>query len=470
VNYPGVGGPLPDFGSGPPTPTIFTTNVAGAGTYLFDLDLSTAISATASADIDMTLTSPMGTVVTISTDNGGTSDDVFNGTLWDDNANDPVTDHAYTTLVTATPLSPEGRLSAFRGEDPNGIWTLTITDDALADTCSLNSWGLDVTTATSAPVVSSTTYTSSPGIVIPTTAPPLIFPDVIVASGLGTTIVEVEVYLEILHTFNGDLDITLQSPAGTTVVVTTDNGSLNNDVFNGTLFDPSSAINPSDYVYTNLVVVPLTGPEGSFDNFLGQDPNGNWTLTVSDDASGDGGTFVRWDLTIRTCQTAPATYTCTPGDPGISLCPCSNPPTGANRGCDNKDATGGASISGSGSNSLATPTLAFTTANENATVGSVLLQGTSFSPGINFGHGVRCTAGVLKRLFVKIAVGGSITAPGGGDPSIPAKSASLGNIILAGETRYYQVYYRDTTLLLPGCPVPANQFNVTNTGVVVWQP
>jgi len=170
------------------------------------------------------------------------------------------------------------------------------------------------------------------------------------------------------------------------------------------------------------------------------------------------------------CSFGPATYTCTPGDPGINLCPCSNPPTGSNRGCNNKDNTGGASITGTGSNSLATPTLAFTTANENATVGSVLLQGTAFNPGINFGHGVRCAAGILKRLYVKIAVGGSITAPGVGDPSIPAKSASLGNIILAGESRYYQVYYRDTTVLLPGCPVPANQFNVTNTAVVVWQP
>ena len=170
------------------------------------------------------------------------------------------------------------------------------------------------------------------------------------------------------------------------------------------------------------------------------------------------------------CSFGPATYTCTPGDPGINGCPCSNPPTGANRGCNNKGATGGASISATGSNSLATPTLVFTTANENATVGSVLIQGTAFNPGINFGHGVRCAAGAIKRLYVKIAAGGSITAPGGGDPSIPVKSASLGSIINPGDTRTYQVYYRDTTVLLPGCPVPANQFNVTNAAQVTWQP
>jgi hypothetical protein len=170
------------------------------------------------------------------------------------------------------------------------------------------------------------------------------------------------------------------------------------------------------------------------------------------------------------CSFGPATYTCTPGDPGINLCPCSNPPTGSGRGCNNKAVTGGASIVGAGSNSVGTPTLTFTTAGENPTVGSVLIQGTAFNPGINFGHGVRCTAGVIKRLYVKIAAGGSITAPAGGDPSIPVKSASLGSVINPGDTRYYSVYYRDTTVLLPGCPVPANQFNVSNTAIVVWQP
>ncbi len=156
----------------------------------------------------------------------------------------------------------------------------------------------------------------------------------------------------------------------------------------------------------------------------------------------------------------PASYTCTPGDPGINLCP----------GCNNKGATGGASISASGTNSLAAANLVFTTADENPTVGSVLIQGSAFNAGINFGHGVRCAAGVIKRLYLKISSLGSITAPGGGDPSIPARCAALGATLSPGDVRYYQVYYRDTTVLLPGCPVPANQFNVTNAAQVTWQP
>jgi len=171
------------------------------------------------------------------------------------------------------------------------------------------------------------------------------------------------------------------------------------------------------------------------------------------------------------CTLDPAQYVCVPGSGGVLACPCANPPVGGSRGCNNKGATGGASISGSGSNQLSNPTLVFTTAGQNATVGSVLIQGTTLNSGVAFGHGVRCTAGTIKRLYIKIAIGGSISAPQfPSDPSIPARSAALGNPILVGEQRIYQVYYRDTTLLLPGCPLPANQFNVTDAALVTWLP
>ncbi len=183
-----------------------------------------------------------------------------------------------------------------------------------------------------------------------------------------------------------------------------------------------------------------------------------------------GGFMMMDDMEVDYTPSGPATYTCTPGDPGINSCPCSNPPGGPERGCNNKGATGGASISGSGSNSLANPTLVFTTSDENPTVGSVLIQGSVFNAGVNFGHGVRCAAGVVKRLYIKIAAGGSITAPGAGDPSVPVRSATVGAPLNPGDIRYYQVYYRDTTVLLPGCPTAANQFNVTDAAQVTWQP
>ena len=71
--------PIP---SGPST-TTSTIDVSGVDSYLWDLDVSTFITHTFPADLDMTITSPTGTVVTLTSDNGGGNDDVFNGTVWD---------------------------------------------------------------------------------------------------------------------------------------------------------------------------------------------------------------------------------------------------------------------------------------------------------------------------------------------------------------------------------------------------
>ena len=171
------------------------------------------------------------------------------------------------------------------------------------------------------------------------------------------------------------------------------------------------------------------------------------------------------------CNTGPASYLCDPGVGSTIACPCANPATGSNRGCNNSSATGGASITGAGSNSLSTPTVAFTTAGEKPTATSIVLQGTAANTnGLIFGQGVRCVAGSLKRLYVKTASGGSILAPnlGGGDTDIPTRSAAVGDPISAGQSRYYMVYYRDP-IVLGGCSAFAT-FNGTNAAQVVWQP
>jgi hypothetical protein len=92
------------------------------GPYLWDVDLNTFITHTSAADLDITLTSPAGTTVTITTDNGGTNDHVFNGTQWDDNVTDLVMSHVYTNGVAATPLSPRAasRASAVKTPTASG--------------------------------------------------------------------------------------------------------------------------------------------------------------------------------------------------------------------------------------------------------------------------------------------------------------------------------------------------------------
>jgi subtilisin-like proprotein convertase family protein/outer membrane protein OmpA-like peptidoglycan-associated protein len=143
----------------PTGPAVVTSSieVVDAGAHLTDVDLFTDLDHSFAADLDVTLQSPAGTVVTITTDNGAGNDNVFKGTTFDDQA-DPdgqvphaanpglVTDHPYANLVAATPLVPEESLAAFNGEDPNGTWTITISDDLADDGGTLHNWRLDVTT------------------------------------------------------------------------------------------------------------------------------------------------------------------------------------------------------------------------------------------------------------------------------------------------------------------------------------
>jgi Tol biopolymer transport system component len=177
------------------------------------------------------------------------------------------------------------------------------------------------------------------------------------------------------------------------------------------------------------------------------------------------------DIFLRDRSASGFTSLCDPGAGGVVSCPCSNPPSGPGRGCDNSSSTGGAALSASGIGYLSMESLVFTTQGEKPTATSILLQGTS-SPaaGVVYGQGVRCVGGALKRLFTKTASGGSVTVPdfGSGDPTVSARSAARGDVILAGQSRWYLVYYRDPTVL-GGCPA-SSTFNSTQSGQVAWSP
>jgi hypothetical protein len=158
---------------------------------------------------------------------------------------------------------------------------------------------------------------------------------------------------------------------------------------------------------------------------------------------------------------------CSPGVANVIACPCGNPPAGAGQGCNNSSNTGGAILSATGTAMLSADTLVFHTTGEKPTATTILLQGNAtVTFGAAFGQGVRCVGGSLKRLYTKSASGGSITAPGAGDPTVSARSAALGDTIVAGQTRYYMAYYRDPTVL-GGC-TSNDTFNGTQGGAVIW--
>lgn len=333
-----------------------TLTVSGAGPYLWDVDLQTFLRHTSSQDLDVTLKSPEGTVVTITTDNGGTLDNVFNGTVWDDEA-DPgneapfsadtfaasnlATDTVYVNNVVKTALVPEEAMAAFIGEDPNGVWTLTVTDDLAGQTGSLEGWSLTLATLPDVPLEDSTSFTS--GIV----SLPIDFAVVsstIVVSATGTQLGMPTLTTILQHTRSDQLDITLRSPSGTVATIVSDLGGTNDNVFNGTSWDddvdpgneapfPGNTFAASnlatDTIYANNVVKTELVVEEALGAFHGEDPNGTWTLTVSDDdPASDTGILARWSLTLTTvtclgpCQYVPDdTNRCdSDGDPCTDRC------------------------------------------------------------------------------------------------------------------------------------------------------
>jgi subtilisin-like proprotein convertase family protein len=316
------------------TPTITSTiTVMGAGAYLFDVGVFTDIDHTFSSDLDITVTSPAGTVVTLTTDNGSTLNNIFAGTTWDDDANplgqvpfttnnNTVTDHNYVADGVVTPLTPEEALAAFIGENPNGTWTLTISDDANQDGGLLDSWSLNFVTLGFVPTNTTTTVPSANVPVVIPSGQPSVVTSTIAVAGLDTYLCDVNALTTITHSSNNNLDITLRSPAGTVVTLTTDNGGTNANVFNGTTWDDDA--NPlgqvpyatnnglaTDHLYANNVVATPLAPEEPLGAFIGENPNGTWTLSISDDTNGMGGNLNAFSLQITTC-TCVCMITCPP--------------------------------------------------------------------------------------------------------------------------------------------------------------
>jgi subtilisin-like proprotein convertase family protein len=304
---------------------ISTIDVSGAGTYLWDVGVLTHLAHSFNSDLTVTLSSPAGTIVTLTSHNGGGNANVFDGTTWDDQANPGgqvpyaannglVTDHTYVDGVMASPLAPEEALGAFVGQDPNGTWTLRISDDVATHVGTLDGWSLSIAALPTAPsVLAYLSLANGTPLPIPDNAS--VSSTVDVPAGVGTRVCKLSIQAALTHAASGDLEITLRSPAGTVVTLSTDNGGANANVFDGTLWDDDA--NPggqvpyfandglvTDQTYVNGVPVPWLAPEESLAAFNGEDPTGTWTLKIGDDKVGGVGSLANWMLNLTTCSCA----------------------------------------------------------------------------------------------------------------------------------------------------------------------
>jgi len=170
---------------------------------------------------------------------------------------------------------------------------------------------------------------------------------------------------------------------------------------------------------------------------------------------------------------------CSPGQSGVPACPCNNAPSSAGAGCANfgpGQIGQSAKLAGLGSPSVGNDTLQFQAVGENDVVLSVFYQSDSSGTPSAFGAGVTCLpANPLMLYHGMSGTGepmGQITRPRTGiDPSITARSATLGNPIAAGQPRFYMVAYRDKKAAnIANCNDPTKTFNATQGVIILWQP
>jgi subtilisin-like proprotein convertase family protein len=114
---------------------------------------------------------------------------------------------------------------------------------------------------------------------------------------IGGTIGKVEdlnVLVNLLHTFDSDLVLTLRhDDTGTTAVLANQQGGAGQDYDNVT-FDDEAAQPISSFV------APGSGqsfrPESPLASFIGENLMGNWTLIIQDVAAGDSGTLLSFNV------------------------------------------------------------------------------------------------------------------------------------------------------------------------------
>ncbi|MCK4510679.1 proprotein convertase P-domain-containing protein, partial [bacterium] len=120
---------------------------------------------------------------------------------------------------------------------------------------------------------------NSPALSIPDDAPAGVYDTITFPDDISVT--DIEVYINITHTYIGDLIAEVTSPEGTTVRLHNRTGSSSNDIVG--------------WYDTELTV---DGP-GALLDFVGESSGGDWTLWVSDNAGADLGTVNEWCVEVE---------------------------------------------------------------------------------------------------------------------------------------------------------------------------
>ena len=162
-------------------------------------------------------------------------------------------------------------LQQLAGSEISGEWKLEVSDHARIDVGSLNRWALHIIAEASAWEA----VESDAGLSIPDNDRTGIA-DTVEIMGTGK-VSELEVWVDITHTWIGDLKVSLTSPSGTRVILHDQSGGRQDNLI--TLYDINTLPSISEFINTTAA--------------------GVWTLSVSDNAGRDTGKLNAWGLRVK---------------------------------------------------------------------------------------------------------------------------------------------------------------------------
>ena len=387
VNLPFNDGP-------PPVIAVSNLTVAGVTGPIQSISVNLNIAHTYDGDITINLKAPNGNIYNLFAENGGGGDSLTNTTISSTATNSIVGGTApYTGTYAAEGASGAGlapnlsNVTAWASlySTPNGTWSLICTDPYALDNGTLKSWsitinyaipdegiwtpvtGLFTNAAGTTPYVAGTladtvyaspaatttysvtvTNTSTPTKTFSSggsvTIPAIVFgststgggagapyPSTLAVSGLPANATVKSVTVKgVRHSFPGDIDMLLQAPTGTNVVLMSDVGAGADATGQVYTFDDAggamstTALNSTGtYLPTNngetdtypAPVGSITQASPALSMFTG-DPNGIWNLYITDDTGGDVGLIYSWEITFSipgptNCTSPPRTVTVT---------------------------------------------------------------------------------------------------------------------------------------------------------------
>lgn len=238
--------PIPDNDPAGVRSGVFVSDTG----ILKDITVSVAITHTYKGDLRVTLTSPNGEQAVLHDRQGGSAND----------------------LIQHYDLAATPGLMAFVGDEILGNWVLAVSDHARYDSGTLVSWGLALTTEKT--VKKTMALEAAPNSTIPDNTPQGI--ESVIAVDQAGAVVNLDVSVDIGHTWIGDLTVSLLLPSGAEFVLHNRSGGSRHDI---------------KKTYS-------TKSDAALQALVGEQIRGAWKIKVADHARDDEGTLHSWKIAL----------------------------------------------------------------------------------------------------------------------------------------------------------------------------